>query len=195
MEVGGVMERENGERGNAGFSPNSVTRIGRYLIGGILVIVVLIAQGIADFENLRFRIPSYQELMRSEGVAFFDSGKEFKRGLPLGIKTKTEVIFVTCRTSDTFQQDCVARRDRADLEGRHIVVLWSEQPIFLWRKEKRAFQIEVDGKVFRSYEDMVEKYSTRFSVFHIGTSLAIYFCVFFLIAYLVIGKRQTRKDM
>lgn len=174
-------------------SSNSNKRtVGRYIFAGTLALVIFLVQGIADFENWRFDIPSYEKLSRSEGVAYFDYSKEFKQGLPLGIKTEEKVVFVTCRTSDLFNQDCIPRGDRENIEGRRLLVLWSEQPIFLWRKEKRAFYIEIDGEVFRTYHDMTNKYSSRFSWFHVTVSLILYLAVILLLAYILIGKTYFR---
>ena len=73
-------------------------------------------------------------------------------------------------------------------------VLWSEQPIFVWRKEKRAFQISVNGKVLRSYDEMVrhyEKHSYYWS--DMGISLLSFFILIFMIAYLLVNRLQKRK--
>jgi hypothetical protein len=157
------------------------------------LILVLAALCVPGIESLRFRIPPYQDLMRSEGIAVFDVAREYKRGLPIGIRTSSGVLSATCRITSSDSQDCFAPKVRETLDGKRITILWSEQPIFLWKTEKRIFQLEVDGKVLITYPEMVARYQQGLpDWFAIGMSVMAFLCLVFLLIYIVVSKSNLR---
>jgi hypothetical protein len=155
--------------------------------------LLLVALCVPALESLRFRIPQYQELRKSEGVASFDVSKEYKNGLPISITTNSGMVSVTCRITSSDSADCVAWKDRTDIDGQHVSILWSEQPIFLWMTEKRAFEIVVNGKMLYTYDDMVARYRNGLPAWSaIAMALVAFLTLFFLIAYLIQSKYRTR---
>lgn len=174
-------------------TPPPLVLMKRVILGALLVL--LFALSIPGLESLRFRIPAYHELMRSEGVAFFEWSKEYKRGLPIGIRTETGVMFITCRITSSDSADCIARKDRAILDGQPVTVLWIERPIFLWKTEKRVFQIEVNGRVLLAYDEMVSRYRQRLpDWFGLGISAVALAVLIFVAAYLAACKPKTRSE-
>lgn len=165
----------------------------RFVLG--LLMLVLAAGCVPGFESLRFRIPSFQELSRSDGVAFFELSKEYKRGLPIGIRTATGTVFVTCRINPSYSADCVDHDRRSAIAGHSVSILWIDEPIFLWQMEKRAFQIEVDGRVLKGYDEMVRHYRKRLpdwaAIVMSTTSLML---LAFMVAYLALNPRQNKEN-
>lgn len=166
----------------------------RFLVGALMV-PLLSAMCIPGIESLTFRIPDFSELTRSEGIARFDTAREFKRGACLLLDTPTETIAVSCRVASNEDVDCIRRDERSTVAQQHVVVWWSEQPIFLFAKEKRAFQIEVNGRVLHSYSSMVLAYDKRTpNLIAVGSSLLGFLCLLFLVAYFLINKRPERDS-
>ena len=158
--------------------------VGPVLLHLLIFLAVGLAQGIAAFESLRFRIPEQSELTTSSGTLFFDAAQEFKRGLPLGVRTPQGDIFVSCRTTTTEMADCIPHGHRASLVGKPITVSWIEEPIFLWQREKRAFRIEIDGSVYLSNSELVRRYQNSIPDWYsICLSLLILGGVAYAIAY------------
>lgn len=161
----------------------------RFEVRNIVIIVFIFVTSllmVPGVDSIRFYIPSYSELQKTEGIVFFDEAKEYKRGLPLGVRVDEVNMLFTCRVISSSDQDCVQRDDRRRLAGKHVTILWSEQPIFLWMKEKRAFQISIEGVLYLSYDELVAKYRTQkndwlsIGMMVFASMLLIFFAAFFI---------------
>jgi hypothetical protein len=165
----------------------------KLIIAAFFAVVSML--GIPGLDAMQFSIPNYTDLQKLDGIAFFDESKEYKRGLPLGLSVKGEKIFFTCRVVSSASQDCVPRKQRYLLDGKHVSVLWSEQPIFIFGREKRAFQIEVEGATFLAFEQLSSKYKAeKRDYVNIGTTVIISILITFgLVAFVLRKKIQVKN--
>lgn len=91
--------------------------------------------------------------------------------------------------------DCVDYNRRSAIEGHSVTILWIDEPIFLWQMEKRAFQIEVDGRVLKGYDEMVRYYRRQLPHWIAIVMSTIHLMLLaFMVAYLAVNARNNKEN-
>lgn len=80
-------------------------------------------------------------------------------GTPFYLIINKKKIHFSCAITDGMRDDCLFwERDFRKYQGKIGKVWWFETYKFGWFKDKRLYQLEVDGKLIIGYQRQVEEY-------------------------------------
>ncbi|MGA3280303.1 MAG: hypothetical protein ABSD50_04885 [Smithella sp.] len=126
-----------------------------------LVIVFACSFGIPGYYSITAKIPPADELQKTAGIIFFQSGTK-ACSIRTGLKTPEGEILFTCRSAMEGCDTCIwDAKTRQQIQGKQGTVLWYDQPILpfvetnkliveLWVNEKEivgrgTIQSNIDG--------------------------------------------------
>lgn len=116
---------------------------------------------ISVIDLLRFELPPKETLNESIGVLRTDPPSSYKRGRALRIETPYGHIEPTCRILVNDTLNCFSKKELGNLANREVRILWSDQPIFIFKSEPRIFELSADNGTIYGYERMVLLYQGK----------------------------------
>jgi hypothetical protein len=127
----------------------------KFVAGAILVFAFL---SLSDVSVILLETPRYDQLNISEGKIMIDPLK-IRVGTPFNLLINKKKMRFSCAITDSMRDDCLSsEKDFRKYQGKIGKVWWFETYIFGWFKNKRLYQLEVDGKLVINYQKQVEKY-------------------------------------
>jgi hypothetical protein len=127
----------------------------KFVAGAILVFAFL---SLSDISVILLETPSYDQLNISEGKIMIDPLK-IRVGTPFNLLINKQKIHFSCAITDGMTDDCLSNeKDFRKYQGKIGKVWWFETYQFGWFKNKRLYQLEVDGRLIINYQKQVEKY-------------------------------------
>jgi hypothetical protein len=109
---------------------------------------------IPAYSALLSEIPSLEQSKIAEGE--FSYAQTGKSGNRIMLKIENEKVYFTCREFIHNHHDCFVRNIINDYVGKHTIVQWFEQPIYLFFTQRRIVRIIVEGKEILARETVVK---------------------------------------
>ena len=138
---------------------------------------------------LKELFPVVEELSVAQGVLGFAPDPSGHAGPFTTVTTKTgERLMFSCEGGRKADRDCLRRDQQATWQGRPARVWWFTSTTSTGSKWRSLAQLEIDGKVIRSFSTSKADYEAPNSVFVTALTLL----VLGTLAYLIVVPLRTK---
>jgi len=138
-------------------------------------------------------IPPYDQLQRTSGIIFFESGG--RGGWVTKLKTQQGILAFSCWSGGR-GSGCVTA------PPGHSLSEWQNRPATVWwffrpnpySRDRFAAQIEIDGVMVQSYQDSVKRLSISKSILPVFSIFYVVFPFLYLVFRMKSCLKQKRSD-